>query len=173
MNFLFSEFFWGSALILFGLSLILKVLLGIDIPILRLFMGGLVIYAGLSFILGQGFSCYKKHTIIFNKSRLKPENINKLTTAFSDTVLDLSNLNITNTETVKINTLFGQTVIKLDKTIPTEIIVNASFANATLPNNNSISFGSLRYKTSDNLKESPRLILEASVVFGNLEILEI
>ena len=66
---------------------------------------------------------------------------------------------------------FSSSKIKLNKSLPTELLVNASFANALLPNHEKISFsGKYRYTIPPDSTETPLLKLEANVVFGNLEI---
>ncbi len=172
MSFFFTELFWGALLILFGISILIKVLLGIDIPIVRIFVALLLIYAGVSLVIGQ-LPQYSKESILFQKAELKPEKLESMyTVALSSATLDFSAIRLKKPQSVKVNTILGTTKIKLNKSLPTELLVNASFANALLPNHDKISFsGKYRYQIPPDSTETPLLKLEANVVFGNLEII--
>lgn len=171
VSFIFTELFWGTLLILFGISILIKVLLGIDIPIVRIFVALILIYGGVTLVLGT-LPQYSKESIIFQKASLKPKKLESMyTIALSSATLDFSSLRFKEPQEVKVTTILGSTKIKLNKSLPTEIYVNTSFANAQLPNDDKVSFsGSYPYKIPADSTQEPLLKLQANVVLGNLEI---
>ena len=52
MGFVFSEVFWGIFLIIIGLIIVVKVVFGINIPLMRIILALLLIYIGVSYLTG-------------------------------------------------------------------------------------------------------------------------
>ena len=52
-----SSVIWGSLLILFGLSIVIKELFGINVPVFRLALAGFLIYLGICMLSGFNGSC--------------------------------------------------------------------------------------------------------------------
>ena len=57
------ELIFGTALVLWGLSLIFKIVTGIDIPVFKALLGIFLIYLGLNILFGPHWKRYCKRTI--------------------------------------------------------------------------------------------------------------
>lgn len=53
MNFLSSGLFWGLILVLLGLSVILKSVFHINIPLIKILLAILLIYWGITLLIGK------------------------------------------------------------------------------------------------------------------------
>ncbi len=160
---------WGTILVLLGLSLILKSIFHITIPLVRPFFGCVLIYLGLSIMMDPFTDAPNKKSIIFGRSKVigKP-NVVTYNVTFGSGEIDLSDLEITGPTHITINTVLGTTSLIVPAHIPTKVRVNALVARAGLPDETLVSFGRNVYTTSDT---EPNLILQANVVLGNLEVL--
>ena len=140
-SFFFTELFWGGLLMLLGISMIIKTIFHIDIPIMRTALAILLIYAGFSIITGIGSNKKNRQTIAFEQETIIPEKVdNYYSIMFGKGVIDLTHVkNLDETQKVKINTLFGESIIKINPKIPTIIHVQATFGNAKFPDGTSIS----------------------------------
>ncbi len=63
MGFLASGVFWGSVIILFGISIILNSVFGISIPVFKIVLALILIYFGISILAGKAFNVPKVSTI--------------------------------------------------------------------------------------------------------------
>ncbi len=159
---------WGTILVLLGLSLILKSIFHITIPLVRPFFGCILIYLGLSIMMDPFTDSPDKKSIIFGRSKITGQsNVTTYNVTFGSGEIDLSHIDITSQTAITINTVLGSSVITLNPHIPTKVRVNALVARAGLPDETLVSFGRNVYTTSD---DEPRLILQANVVLGNLEV---
>ena len=172
MGFVFSEAFWGIFLIVIGLTIVVKVVFGINIPLMRIILALLLIYIGVSILLGG--SCARKSSpdVIFNESRIKVgEPAAKYDIVFGKGEIDLTALKVKPGITrIKVNTVFGSGTIKLRSDQPVKIKLSSAFAGAKLPDKNLVSFGEYTYRSPGLDEGRDYLYIEASVVFGELEI---
>lgn len=161
----------GSLLVLIGLSMVIKTIFGITIPLMRPLLGGFLVYVGLNIIMDPFSKRPKKINVTFGNKQLsliKPEE--NVSTAFGTSVIDLSHMTLEQTgQNLEINTAFGTTTVILNPDIPVKVIVSASFGCATLPDGSMISFGKSAYQ-SENTKEETPFIINARVMFGSLAI---
>lgn len=163
---------WGTVLVVLGLSLILKSLFHITIPLLRPFTGCVLIYLGLSIMMDPFNESVEKKTIIFGKSVLSAhEEVNTYNITFATGVVDLSAMQIKEPRAITVNTVFGSGELILNPAIPTKVTVNALCSRAALPDETLVSFGRNTYKTVDN--REPMLIIHLNVVFGNIDVKEL
>jgi len=175
MGFLFTETFWGIFLILFGITIVLKAVFGINIPLIKTGFAILLIYAGVSMLTG-GDRWFHKHnnTILFNESQVKVNRENQeYNIIFGSGMIDLSEIKPENgIKKVAINTIFGSGVLKINPDVPVIIKVDSVFANARFPDGTNISFGDYTYRSPQKEgSEGPVLEVEADVVFGSLNII--
>lgn len=173
MGFLFSQAFWGIFLIIIGCTLVLKVLFHIDIPLMRIFLAVLLVYLGISIIAGGGFGFKRPHnTVLFEDSQVNPTgSFDKYNVVFGRGEFDLSGISIANgTVTAEVNTVFGTALLKLDSQLPVKVIVNSAFAEARVPDGNSVVFGNQTYTSSTFKPDQNYLLITVNVVFGSLEI---
>jgi predicted membrane protein len=172
-SFFFTEVFWGSLLILLGISMIIKTIFGIDLPIVRTIFAILLIYAGISIISNIGSSHKHKTTVAFAEKIIIPEKVdNYYSVMFGKGIIDLTHLqNLDEMLKVKIDVIFGQATLKINSRIPTVIHTKANFGNATFPDNTSVSSESYTYKNYAGQGE-PSIKVTANVAFGNLQVIE-
>lgn len=173
MGLAFSETFWGLFLIFLGIIFILKVTLGLNIPVFRVVLAFFLIYMGISLLIGGRFKPrVDKNTILFSDSKIeatKPGE--KYDIVFSSGTIDLTGIdNIEKVSRVDVNTVFGSGVIRLNRDIPVVIKANSAFASISLPNGNQVTFGDQYYRSENYQEGQPYLELHTDVVFGSLSI---
>jgi hypothetical protein len=162
---------WGTILVLLGLSLVLKSLFHITIPLVRPFVGCVLIYLGLSIMMDPFNESVDKKTIIFGKSIIHGhESVHTYNITFATGVIDLSAMPVVEPKYVTVNTVFGSGELILNAAIPTKVTVNAMGARAALPDETLVSFGRNTYKTVD--ERDPLLTVHLNVVFGNVDVKE-
>lgn len=160
---------WGTILILFGLSFILKSIFQITIPLIRPFFGAVLIYLGLSIIMDPFTESPDKKGIIFGRTDIVGHvGIKTYNVTFGSGVIDLRQLKMTRQTHVTVNTVMGSSTILLPSDISTKVRVNAIFARAALPDETLVSFGRNVYKTDE--QDEPMLVLQVNVILGNVEI---
>lgn len=163
---------WGTILVVLGLSLILKSLFHITIPLLRPFVGCVLIYLGLSIMMDPFNESVDKKTVLFGKSLLQAhEAINTYNITFATGVVDLSAMHVGGPRSITVNIVFGSGELILNQATPTKVTVNALCSRATLPDETLVSFGRNTYKTVDD--REPMLTIHLNVVFGNVDVKEL
>lgn len=177
-GFIFSGVFWGVVVILFGVSIIVNAVFNIHIPFFRVLLAVFFIYIGIM-VLSGGFKFSGKadqNTVLFSEGTMqftgdgKNREFNvifgKGTTRFSDISLTAGNT------AVKVNSIFGESEIEIDSSMPILIHVNAAFGAAYLPDRTVTSFGDYTYKTPSYGKDKKSLEIQANVVFGAIRFVE-
>ncbi|MBN2350441.1 MAG: hypothetical protein JXJ22_16510 [Bacteroidales bacterium] len=167
--------FWGIVLVLIGLSIIFRILF--DVSIFRIVFAIILISIGIKVLIGHhGFFNFneKKNDVFFGEHNYTeaPKDNAEYNTIFAQTTHDFRNVNLENNQTlkVKVNTVFGKSIILVDENMPVKIKAEAVFAGARMPDGNMSSFGSVYY-TSESFKDSSNyLYIEADVVFGAVEV---
>lgn len=173
--FLFSGFFWGIVLILLGLSLIIKVIFNINLPIFRIGFAVLIIYVGIKILVGGRLCCFDNNFPVFNDTSVELKDLknNEYNVIFGKGVIDLSKASIQDKKIdIKINTVFGEGIVKINPELPIKIFVNSAFAEARMPDGNRISFGNYTYTSKTFKEDAKHLKINASVVFGSLKIIQ-
>jgi len=175
-----GELFWASLLIIFGFSMLLGALFGINIPVFRIFSGIFLVYLGIQLI--ANWPAHKervaqpiyfgRRSIIIEPAMFQTERPPRYAVLFGTAYLDFSKIEEVNPEIcpveMEVNTIFGSTKIILNKNIPTRVISSASFGTTTFPDDTEINFGNYTYRIKDG--ENAQLILRTSTAFGKLEI---
>jgi len=166
--------FWGIILIIIGLSIIFRIIF--DINIFRIVIAVIFILIGLKILIGRPFlhSESGENNVIFGEREhnAAPVNGMEYNTIFGKTVYDFRKVDsLTQMKTkITFNTVFGSTDILLPPTIPVKIKTDAVFSAASMPNGNSVAFGSTNYISPDATDSTSFLEIEAHVVFGGLII---
>lgn len=170
---------WGLLIILFGISILIKAIFGLDIPLVKMLIGLVLIYVGFTILTDFSSASLKKRmkrTFNFSTDAVyitNPHQYEKYSVVFGQSVFDFSRLDPTiEPAVVKINTIFGHSIIILDPKIPVKLTINSSFSNIEMPDKTTASFGDFVYKTQAAYQEKPILEIKATVVFGNLRIQE-
>jgi predicted membrane protein len=171
-----GSFFWGILLVVIGISLIIKVILHVDIPIFRIVFAFIFIFIGIRILTGNSRSekfdkkpndvIFGDNNIIFDKNIPKEQNI-----IFGRGLIDLRHIDSTSLPAViEINTIFGSGEIIIPKELQVRIKVDAAFSGATLPNNNTSAFGTIYYESPGFDANKAYLSIKINVVFGSLNI---
>lgn len=154
----------GLFLLLLGISIFLKELFGISIPLVKLAIAIFLIYVGISLILDLRIK--EQRTLFFGHHTTRPFDMHTSSyqTIFGDNTLDLTSLSFDKKPaTLHISTLFGKTTIYLDPDVSTKIIAHSSFAEIQLPDGSTGAFGATIYNSHQT---NPDLILNVRTTFG-------
>jgi len=167
--------FWGLLLVVLGLSLIFRIVFNIDFPLFKIFIAFVFIFFGLKMLFGTFRTPAigtKENEVIFGEKRFNNPDTNRdYNVVFGKGVYDFRDIDLKgNRQYIKISTVFGATVIKLNQTTPVKIKVESAFAGTELPNGNSAVFGSSVYTSPDYDPEKPNLEIKLEVVFGACEV---
>lgn len=175
----------GLILLLIGLLIILNTIFGISIPIVPLIFGILFIYFGIKCLIprptcsttytsSSSWSCSwnSPRTTVFNRQHIHgvthPEP--EYNTVFGESTIDLSTISMPSTPThIKINTVFSNSTLIINPAIPTLIKLNVTMGHANIPHEVFQWIGNNHYTTAQN-NQHPVLIIDAQVVFSNLNI---
>lgn len=167
----------GVLIILFGLGIIVNVVFHVNIPIFKILFGLLLIYIGLKIILGNWFPSpvIQKHSrdAVFNNRTYHglPDNSNEYNAVFGKAVIDLRGIELKEKITrIKINAVFGGAEVILDKNMPVRIKADAVFGGVQTPENVAGGFGAASYQSQDFDENKNYLLIDASSVFGGIEI---
>ncbi len=171
MGFLSSGLFWGVLLILLGLSVILKAVFHIDLPLFRILFAVLLIYLGVRVLVGERGCGPGGHSVLFGRQDLRPvDGQDRYAIIFAQGSLDLSELAAAGTSrTIELSTIFGEGRLIVPQGVPFRIEASAAFASVRLPNGNSVAFGTMRH--ADNWTDGgPGLDLRVHAVFGEVTV---
>jgi hypothetical protein len=162
--------FWGIILIVIGLSIILRV--AFDISIFRIVIAVVLILIGVKMLIGKPVvqsEGHENHVVFGEKTNTAdPLDGTEYNTVFGKTVYDFRNMKpLTQPRTkIKFNTVFGSNDIILPPGLPVKIKSDAVFATASMPNGNTVAFGSTNFEANTEITDSAVLIIENDVVFG-------
>lgn len=172
MGFIFSGLFWGIVIILIGVSIIVKVLFHVEIPVVRIILGLVLIYFGLRIMVGGGSSSTGSDTVFGERTIEVRTPQKKYATVFGKSILDLSKMEFSEKDMkIKIDTVFGETTVLLGREYKVQIKGDAVFARSAFPDGMQANFGSHKYsdEASASSAASNSLTIKSDVVFGNLE----
>jgi predicted membrane protein len=165
--------FWGLLLILIGISLILKVVFHVDIPVFKVLIAFFFIYIGIKILTGGSFKVFQTHrdenSIVFGETVFREVvDQREYNVIFSKSTFDLREMQLDSTKNtrIKINTVFGATDFFLNNDVPVSVRANAAFAGVDLPDGNASAFGSAFYQSDSAKVASTVLELEVNTVFG-------
>ena len=163
----------GIVLILLGISLLLKAVFGIDIPLLRFAMAGLLIYAGVSLLSGSKKPCSgaDKKNIFFSEQTVVVNGTQPscFTVCFGKATIDCTDMTPSPNSPLIASVTCGAATIKIDKNMPIKIVINTCLASVDLPTNDTVAVGTYTYFSHDQLIK-PLLTIEATVVMGSLKV---
>lgn len=168
--------FWGLFLILVGFALIIKYVFNLDIPVMRIAVALFLIMVGIRLLMKNRDFFWDKHDkndVIFREASFDGKDMNdkEYNVIFGSSVIDLRDLDSTDLpKTLKINTIFGSSIVKLNKNLPVKLVGDAVFAGAKLPDGNTTAFGEVTYNSPSLEPDVDKLTLQADVVFGSLQV---
>ncbi len=175
MGFLFSSFFWGAVVILFGLSIILNAVFHIRIPVFSIIIALIFIYLGLKILFGSFGIKTSKNTVVFSTSDMKCRNKNEeYNIIFGKGSIDLSEIELEDEHlNFEVNVVFGRGDVLIDPAKPFIIKVSSVFSGAHLPDGNVAAIGNNSYVSPSYVKGEKYISVHADVVFGALNIIEV
>lgn len=174
MKFYNTSMIFGTVLILWGLSIILKAFFNIDIPIIKPAIALLLIYIGISLIIKPKLTthCFTdmEHwddSCTCSSQEYKEEDSNFV---FGSGTLDLNKLdqNLPSPAHISLNIVFGSGQLIINPKVPTTICIKTAFGQANLPDKSAVAFGSQVYYTHPG--QESQLHVHARVVFGSLTV---
>lgn len=166
---MYNEFFIGIILISLGVLLLIRHIFNLNLPIFRILVGVIFLYIGISIIFG-GAGIKSGSNLVFSEGTIEAGGLDQeYNMIFSNGVVDLTKLpSLNKVHRLKVNTIFASGTIRINPQDPIIVRVNSVFANASMPDNSSISFGNNTYMTKAYKPDTNYLEVEASVVFGKL-----
>lgn len=173
-GFIFSEAFWGVVLILLGVSAILKSVFHINLPLLRIALSFFLIYIGVSLLLNGFHIKTDKNTVLFDHQRIEVSPLfAEYNIIFGSGRVDLGKSSPGQSPGKKeVNIIFSRGEIRVDPELPVKIEIEAAFAGVQLPDGNSLAFGDYTYLSRSYREGEGHILLQVSVVFGALEVIE-
>ena len=165
--------FWGLILIVIGLSIIFRIFF--DINVFRIVIAIVFILIGIKILIGKPVlhASGNENDVFFGEKMISsmPEDGMTYNTVFGKTTYDFRDIKLEGEDArITISTVFGSTDIILPPSVPVKIKAEAAFAEARMPNHNTVAFGSIIY-VSDNVSDTASVLeIEAHVVFGALVI---
>ncbi|MGZ3688883.1 MAG: LiaF domain-containing protein [Bdellovibrionota bacterium] len=172
----------GILFLLFGLSILLRIFFKINFPVMRTFGALFLIYLGVRMLFGtfgwHAWGTWKtEDSVVFGHQNFVTTSgstgRNEYNTVFGKSTVDLTQLPKTGESRVVINTVFGETRVIIDPSMPIRISANAVFGQATLPDRSTVAFGSLKWRSPSaqaaQENDVKTIRVKGDVVFGNLQ----
>jgi predicted membrane protein len=163
-----GNMFWGIYLIIVGTLYLLRQQLHLQIPVFRVALAVFLIMLGITLLYGQ-FAIGSEQDFFFSSGgTTQVTKDGKYSVVFGDQTLDLTQMDMSKTHELEINTIFGSTTVYLDKNRNYRIRGSSAFGSMELPNGSRINFGETSQRTRDDLPET--VVIKANVVFGEMKI---
>lgn len=173
MNIISSGVFWGLLLVFIGLSIIVKVLFHIDIPVFRIVMGILLLYLGFHIIFGNSSKNRERKISIEKHYRgnLTNSNSSEYNIVFSSGTIDLTDWQEkAGGNYIEVNVVFGSGVVLINPSMNLVIEANTVFGEAILPGNRVSFLGSKKLQLPTEGEEV--IYLGLNTVFGSVIVKE-
>jgi hypothetical protein len=164
--------FWGSVLILVGVWFIVRRTVPVHIPVIRILVAVLFVYAGVR-ILARGPVSTDHNTAVFSESRMSysPDHGREYNLIFSSGVIDLSSAAPSGASIrAEVNVIFGSGTLRINPSVPVRVSMSSAFGAVESPSGRSIAFGDTVYTTDAWREGAPALEIHATAVFGRLTI---
>ena len=164
--------FWGTLLIVIGVWFILRRALPVHVPVIRIVIAVLLVYAGVR-ILVRGPVTPEGTTAVFSESvmRYSPSQAREYNLIFSRGSVDLSGAHpATQTIHAEVNVIFGSGRLHIAASDPVRVAMSAAFGAVESPGGGSVAFGDTVYTTPSYRDGAPALDIHATAVFGRLQI---
>lgn len=168
-----GDYFWGLLFIVAGIALIVRYVFNINVPVVRIILGFIMIYFGVTLIAG-GFIVKNKNDIIFSDGNINAADVrDEYNIIFGNGTINLTKSKMTNRNgSIEVNTIFARGMLRIEEGVPAVIKVDSAFAGAHFPDGTTISFGNYTYRTKAYREGEPFILINADVVFGQLNIEE-
>ncbi len=166
--------FWGTLLIVLGVWFILRRTVPVHIPVIRIIVAVLLVYAGVR-ILVRGPVTPEGTTAVFSESimRYAPDRGREYNMIFSHGLVDLSAARPAGqTLHAEVNVVFGSGQVRIDPAQPVRVDTSSAFGTVDSPGGRSVAFGDTVYSTPSYREGAPALEIHATAVFGRLAIVQ-
>ncbi len=183
MGFLFSGLFWGIILIFLGVTVIINLIFHVHIPLFRIIFALLLIYLGFRVMLGGNWGGHSHcrsagNAIMFSDATIASDSGDgEYSIIFGKGVVEAGSIFGADTRrrSLRINTVFGSTLVRIPRNIPIAIRASSAFGGITLPDGSTTAFGETIYRNGAcraTADESAICTVNVSAVFGACRIEE-
>jgi hypothetical protein len=165
--------FWGALLIVLGVWFIVRRSVPVHIPVIRIVIAVLFVYAGVR-ILARGPMSMDRNTAVFSEStmRYSPDRSREYNLIFSSGAIDLSSAAPASASIhAEVNVIFGSGTLRINPSLPVRVSMSCAFGTVESPHGRSVAFGDTVYTTQSWREGAPALEIHATAVFGRLTIL--
>jgi len=174
MGILLSGVFWGSVLILLGLSVIIEHVFHINIPVFKIVFACLLIYIGIRLLLGGlGIRSFdtRMRACNFGVIEAKSGGGHDYSVVFGKGEIDLRGVTAGKDGTaVDVDCAFGKAVVRIKESQPMVIRSDTAFGASRFPDGDTAAFGSHVYRTKAFKEGSACITVKADLAFGELEV---
>lgn len=167
-GFFLGTIFWGMLLIFWGASLLLNALFGINIPVIRLFIGGLLIYFGFSLISHSGRNQESFNSYWFSHNIIRAKHLqNEVRVSFSNSTIDLRTIPSSGNTPVVIKTFCSNVHLITNPLVTTKVVINSNFSRTQYLNKETVTNCEFVINPENGLTEQEVVI---NLSCSNLEI---
>lgn len=164
--------FWGVLLIVIGVWFLLRNVLPVRIPVIRVIVAVILIYFGIRVLLVRPVIA-DSNTMVFSESTLaySPAHGHDYNVIFSSGSVDLSEIPLGGSSVnAEVNVVFGSATLRINPAQPVRVSLSSAFGAAEAPTGRSVAFGDTVYTTPSYKDGAPALEIRATAVFGRLRI---
>ena len=171
----------GVLVVLLGISILARVVFNVEIPLFRTAVALIILFIGVRIIVGawwpakdvragEGSAVFAGQ--VFTPTETADTHL-KYSVVFGTGTVDLTHLTAEGpTRSVQVDTIFGQSLIEVDPSIPYRVEASSAFGEARLPDRQAAVFGSATYQPTDQAAP-PHLVVKVTVVFGQATVREL
>ena len=174
MCFLFSGLFWGSVLILLGISVIIRVIFHVHLPVFRIVFALVLIYLGIRMLAG-GFGCrMREHGTWFGHAKVTASvSAREQSVIFGTADIDATGpVTPGRNNDLRINAVMGSCTLKISKSVPTSVKISSAFSSVHTPDGSRAAFGQSLYRNKAAGSADSVRNIDLRVVFGAVDVVE-
>jgi predicted membrane protein len=166
-----TAIFWGIVIALIGISIIMKEVFQVSFPFFRILIGVFLLWLGVKVMFGIRFK-NTEHSIAFENRTLKYDKAhNEYQTVFGNATFDFTDVVVTDqTVKVEVKAIFSGGTVVVNTLTPVELKMSTAFGQVQSPGNSANGFGNNSWVSPGCDLSKPHLVIEASAVFGRLEL---
>ncbi len=172
-----SGVFWGSILILWGISVIIETAFHVHIPLFRIVFAFVVIYIGVRILAGVSWwpgraSVTTETEAIFGNAKFGGKELkNDYSIVFGHGDVDLTEAEVgKDGNRVGVHTVFGHSIIRVNPKTPVRVTGTAAFGEVVTPDGSRAAFGETTWESPAVKPGGKVLEVRAEAVFGKVEI---
>jgi hypothetical protein len=172
MGFFSAGMAFGLLFILIGISIILKLIFKVNIPVVRIAFALFIIYLGFHILFGS-FSI-KHRTVYFAENNITAvSGENEYSIIFGKGEIDLTGLDESAYgKEYETNVVFGEGLLKINSLVPFKVKSEYVFSGLRLPDKEFGGIGSFTYTSKAYKEGEPFILVKADAVFASLVIIE-